>query len=161
MTIRLAQATDVDAVFSLLETMHDEVGVFSFNKELVRLIVERLTVDLTAGVIGVIEVGEPSVIVATVGLSIMQGAWYTNDRTLYELWSFVQPEHRRSSYAKDLIDFSKKCSDMVKHNGSDLPFFSAVVENDLTSAKCRLYKRQLPQVGAFFLYKSPEESPRV
>lgn len=148
--VRLARPDDADAVVSLLEKQHEEAGVFQFDGELVRDIVNRLTVDRVAGVVGVID--GPTQVVATVGLTLMPGAWYTRERTLYELWSFVHPDHRRTTHAKNLIAFSKECVDRTTQAGCPLAYFSTVKVGQGTQRKLDLYGRQASQVGTFSLY---------
>jgi N-acetylglutamate synthase-like GNAT family acetyltransferase len=149
-TVRLARPEDGAAIYALLETMNTETGVFNFDTPLVQNIIERLTIDRSAGIIGVIE-GEAGV-VATVGLSVMPSAWYTRDNTLYELWSFVHPQHRSSSHAKNLILFSKQCAELVSNAGNPMSFMSIVKVGEETRKKMGLYSRQAAQLGTFSLY---------
>lgn len=148
--VRLAREGDVPAVLGLLETMHEESGVFNFDKPLVHDIVSRLTRDRSAGVIGVVD--GPEQVVATVGLSLSQGAWYTRERTLCELWSFVHPEHRRSTHAKNLIAFSKECAERTTEAGCPITYFSTVKVGASTERKLKLYERQSSPIGTLALY---------
>lgn len=149
--VRLAQPEDAVDILNLLKMQHDESGVFPWDTELVVNTINRLMLDRSAGVVGVID--GPNQVVATVGLSMTQGAWYTTDTTLYELWAFVHPEHRRSTHAKNLISFAKQCADRVsKEWGKPLSYFSVVRMSDETERKQRLYARQTEAKGAFSIY---------
>ena len=148
--VRLARPEDTEAVLKLLETMNEETGVFNFDVSLVKEVLAQLMLDRSKGVVGVIE--DEGVVVATVGLAVMPGAWYTRDNTLYELWSFVHPEHRSSSHAKNLVRFSKECAELVSASGSPMSFMSIVKVSDNTQRKMKLYARQAAQLGMFSLY---------
>ena len=126
-TVRLAQRSDIEAVHVLLKAMHAESGVFDFDEALAMDTIVRLTLDPSAGMVGVIDSDEGQV-VATIGLLLTQGAWYTRDRTLSELWSFVHPKHRAAKHAKNLVLFSKQCAELVSAAGTPLTF-SSVVRN--------------------------------
>lgn len=102
------------------------------------------------GLIGVIEADKR--IVACIGMSLGDAFWYTRDQALFELWTFVHPDYRRVNYGKRLIEFSKKCSDWFCRVGTPVSLFSGVVTDQRTEAKCKLYRRQLPKIGEFFLY---------
>lgn len=148
--VRLARPADAEEVISLLETQHEEAGVFPFDKELVSDTVNRLTRDTKFGIVGVID--GPKSVVATVGLTLAPGAWYTRERTLCELWSFVHPDHRRSTHAKNLIAFSKECVDRTTQAGYPLAYFSMVKVGQGTQRKQDLYGRQAAQIGTVSLY---------
>lgn len=80
---------------------------------------------------------------------LISNFWYSNDWHLEELFSYVRPEHRRSTNAKELINFGKRCSDEL-----GIPLVIGVISNDRTRAKVGLYQRQLADpVGAFFVHR--------
>lgn len=154
--VRLGGAADADAIFGLLRKQHEENGVFDFAEGIVRNTIHTLIHNRLAGVVGVID--GPDGVVATVGLSMTQGAWYTSDRTLFELWSFVHPDHRRSSHVRSLLNFSKQCVDLMSASGEPTSFSSIVKMSSGTERKCQLYARQAEQVGTFslYLYNAPK-----
>ena len=61
------------------------------------------------------------VIIGVVGRDRIEGLimlliaqfWYTEDWCLEEIMNFVLPDHRRSTHAKDMIAFAKRCSDEI------------------------------------------------
>ena len=75
--------------------------------------------------------------------------WYSSDWFLNEVFNFVHPDFRRSTRAKGLIAFAKNISDEM-----NLPLILGVVSNYRTEAKVKLYERQFPKAGAFFMYNN-------
>ena len=80
-------------------------------------------------------------------LMVIDGIWFSLDNQLLELSLYIHPDHRKSTYAKQLMAFSKQASDGLQLNLT-IGVFSTV----RTDAKVRLYKRQFTPVGAFFKY---------
>ena len=73
--------------------------------------------------------------------------WYAKEWFLCELFNYVPPKFRKSTRAKALLSFAKKCSDEMR-----IPLVIGIVSNIRTEAKIKLYERQLPKAGAFFVY---------
>ena len=75
--------------------------------------------------------------------------WYSNAKHLEEFLVFVDPDYRQGQWRHGiaLIDWAKA---LVRRTG--LPLISGILSNNRTEAKVRLYKRQLPQIGAYFYY---------
>jgi len=71
--------------------------------------------------------------------------WYSEDQHLEEYMIYVDPQHRRSSHAKALVQFMKDQVELTK-----LPLLTGVQSTTRTEAKCRLYQRMLPKIGEFF-----------
>jgi len=77
--------------------------------------------------------------------------WYTEDWCLEEIMNYVLPDYRRSTHAKDMISFAKRCSNEI-----GIPLVIGVVANERTKAKIELYRRQLGDpVGGYFIHKPP------
>lgn len=73
---------------------------------------------------------------------------YTDEWALFETFNYVHPDYRRSTNAKDLINFGKRCAEEI-----GLPLMIGVVSNVRTKAKVELYRRQLSEpVGAYFAH---------
>lgn len=142
--VRLAVPEDVDKLMELMRTACAEDGQHPIDEEKVfGMICRYFTKDGTLlAVIG--EVGDPIAYL----LMVIDHIWYSTDAQLLELSLFVHPEHRRSDYAKQLMNFSKQASD-----GLDLDLAIGVLSNERTEPKVRLYKRQFKQAGAFFTYR--------
>lgn len=156
--IRLATKVDEDEIFALLSMLHEENGFFTMNPTKVRDGIRRAT-DRKGGIVGVIE--DRGRIVGTIGLFIEQD-WYTDDFELLERWNFVHPDYRKSDYAKRMIEFAKRCQEWFERQGNTIPLIIGVFSTVKTVAKVRLYRRQLPFAGGFFIYgrtpRLPENS---
>lgn len=142
--VRKAKPRDRDAILRICEQNHVENGQFSLAMPKVEAMVDKALNDQGA-------------IIGTVGRDKIEGLiilliaqfWYTEDWCLEEVMNFVLPEHRRSTHAKDMIAFAKRCSEEI---GIDLVI--GVVANERTKAKIELYRRQLGDpVGGYFIHR--------
>jgi GNAT superfamily N-acetyltransferase len=147
--IRLAEEKDIPGLMDLMRLACDEIGRYPFDDEKVFNMILRYY-EKRGAIIAVIgEVGAPIAYV----LLVMDEIWYSyNNWQLLELSLFVHPDHRKSTYAKQLMKFSKQSSEALK-----IDLSIGVYTNNRTQAKIKLYQRQFTQIGAFFLYK-PQES---
>jgi len=147
--IRLAEESDIRGLMGLMRLACDEIGRYPFDDEKVFNMLLRYY-EKKGAIIAVIgEIGSPVAYV----LLIMDEIWYSyNAWQLLELSLFVHPDHRKSTYAKQLMKFSKQSSEALK-----IDLSIGVYTNNRTQAKIKLYQRQFTQIGAFFLYK-PQES---
>ncbi len=141
--VRVADPSDEEELMAMCRNLHAENGAFSMSEEKVRALLWR-AFNRQDGLIGVI--GASGRLEGSIYLLIDQ-LWYSNDWCLLELWNYVLPAYRRSTNAKELIAFAKKCSEALR-----LPLFIGILSNEQTEAKVRLYRRQLgTPAGAFFL----------
>lgn len=145
---------------ALLRQMQRETGITAPDDSKVRGVVQRL-IQRQFGVVGVIRGRD--CIEASCGL-ILSKMWYSDDWHLEDLWCFVGEAYRRSAHAKHLIEFAKKYSTdlsawSTRQGEKPIPLLMAVMSNDQTAAKVRLYKRQLPEAGAMFLFNSTLPAP--
>ena len=147
--VRLATLADKDNLLKLCSMLHSENALFPMDEQLVS---DKLDHALKAqgGIVGVI--GSPDDLEACIYVELAK-FWYTKYYHLEEFWSFVRPDKRQSNHAKNLISFAKKTADRLK-----LPLVIGIVSNHRTEAKCRLYQRQLPKAGEYFLYNYNSES---
>lgn len=141
--VRIADSSDEDAVYDLFKLMHEENAVFDIDEERTRDFIKMAT-DRSNGVVGLIE-GENSP--EGMVCMIIDQLWYSSEWFLNEMFNFVHPDFRRSTRAKALISFAKNVSDEMK-----LPLIIGVVSNHRTEMKVKLYERQFPKAGAFFMY---------
>jgi hypothetical protein len=138
-----AKPDDYQSVIDICEEDHRENGQFALSRSKLESKIERILDG--HGVIGVIK--RSSEIEAIMLLQLSQ-FWYTDDWCLEEMLNFVRPQFRRSTNAKDMINFAKRCSDEIK-----LPLVIGVVANERTKPKLELYKRQLGEpVGGYFIH---------
>jgi hypothetical protein len=145
---RLADARDEIGVLELCQMAHAEIGFYPISMPKVAALV-RLAITRERGIIAVI--GEPHNLKAILFL-LMEPVWYSEQFVLMEFVNYVRPDARRSTYAKDLIAYAKKLSRETK-----LPLFVGVSTDKRTEAKMKLYRRMLPWVGGFFLYRPEME----
>jgi GNAT superfamily N-acetyltransferase len=147
--IRLADVHDEFEIFKLCSLMHSEQPYHPLDWDRIVPMV-RLATARERGIIGVI--GERHDLKAAVFM-ILDQIWYSSDWQLLELFNYVRPDARKSTYAKDLLTYAKGCADKL---GIDLTV--GVFSNIRTEAKCRLYRRMIPKMGEFYCY-SP--APRI
>lgn len=147
--VRRAKPSDMPAILDLCQENHAENGQFSLNMPKVEDMVGRAfgkNGQPGGAVIGV--VGEPGRVEGAILLLISQ-FWYTSDWCLEEVFNYVRPDYRRSTHAKDMIQFGMRCSDELA-----IPLVIGVVSNERTRAKVELYRRQLGDpVGGYFIHR--------
>lgn len=143
--VRKANPADEPELLEMCRALHNENGLFSMDDAKVSEMLHR-AFNKQGAIIGVI--GETGKIQGAIYM-LISSFWYTNDWCLEELFNYVRPEHRKSTNAKDLINFGKRCSDDL-----GIPLVIGVVSNERTRAKLGLYQRQLADpVGAYFLHR--------
>jgi len=141
--VRKARPEDRDTILRICEQNHAENGQFSLAMPKVEAMVDR-AFSKKGAIIGV--VGREKI--EGIIILLIAQFWYTEDWCLEEVMNFVLPEYRRSTHAKDMIAFAKRCSDDI---GIDLVI--GVVANERTKAKIELYRRQLGDpVGGYFIH---------
>ena len=148
--VRLADLKDKEQLMELCRLYWSENAMFPPNEAAIEdLVLACVTHEptpgcLNPGMIGVIERDDR--IVAMIALRVTQ-VWYSRQPVIEDILFFVHPDHRRSDYAKLLITYAKYMADEL-----GLPMMMGVISNIRTEAKVRLYRRQLPFCGAFFVY---------
>ena len=140
--VRLAEPEDFPFVMELMKQAFEEESPFSVCEEKIAGMLGRHYYK-QGGLLAVIgDKGEP---IKGYLFMIIDGIWFSNESQLLELSLYVHPDHRKSTYAKQLMAFSKQASD-----GLQLMLTIGVFSSDRTDAKVRLYRRQFTPVGAFF-----------
>lgn len=125
--------------------LHAENGMFQMDETKVHDMLEK-AFNQQGALIGALG---PTGSIEGAIFMLISSFWYTNDFCLEELFSYVRPEYRRSTNAKELINFGKRCSDEL-----GIPLVIGVVSNERTKAKVGLYQRQLSDpCGAYFLHR--------
>lgn len=78
--------------------------------------------------------------------------WWSKDLYLFEVVLYVRPEARKSRAAADLLDYQRwlgqEMSDQMGYRVYSMAGVTAVRQ---VREKCRLYRRHMTQVGAFFI----------
>jgi len=142
--VRRARPEDRETILSICVQNHGENGQFSYSPKKVEDMVDK-ALNRGGAIIGT--VGENKI--EGLILLIIGQHWYTDDWCLEEVMNYVLPDHRRSTHAKDMITFAKRCSDEIK-----IPLVIGVVSNERTKAKIELYRRQLGEpVGGYFIHR--------
>ena len=146
--VRLAEPQDIPEIMRLTKAcLRENYPGYPASEAKVASIV-ALHYNKNGGVIGVVgPVGGP--LSGAVVMAVRQ-QWYSDDYALQEMILFVDPEHRKSTYAKQLMQFAKKAAEAL-----GLELMIGVWSHNRTEAKVRLYKRQFTPVGAFFSHNSP------
>ena len=143
--VRRAVPADMPALIDLCIENHGENGQFSLNMPKVEDMLGRAFGKKDA-VIGI--TGQPGRVEGAILLLISQ-FWYTQDWCLEEVFNYVRPEYRRSTHAKDMIQFGIRAADELA-----IPLVIGVVSNERTRAKVELYRRQLGDpVGGYFIHR--------
>jgi hypothetical protein len=143
--VRKAVPADESDLMALCRELHEDNAQFTMSDRKVKETMDR-AFNGGGAIIGAI--GPVGKIEGAI-LLLIDTFWYTDDWSLHEIFNFVRPQYRKSTFAKDLINFGKRCSDELA-----IPLAIGVVSNNRTRAKLALYERQLgPPVGGYFLYR--------
>lgn len=142
--VRIADIADEPELMRLTRLACAEDGQHSYNPDKVNAFL-KLHFEKRGGIIGVI--GDKGGELKAYLLMMVTEVWYSSDYHVQELSLFVAPAHRRSNYAKQLMVFAKKTSEAL-----NLDLTIGVLSNERTEPKVRLYKRQFPIKGAFFVW---------
>ena len=106
--IRRANVLDISALIFMLNEMHKQTEV-EVPKINTHKLIERVNELLHQGVVLVALEGNK--IVGSIGGKVTTD-WWADEKYLSDLWFYVYPEHRKSTYAKNLcIDFIKIAKD--------------------------------------------------
>jgi GNAT superfamily N-acetyltransferase len=142
--VRLAELSDLPELMRLTRIACEEDNQHSYDPEKVINIL-RLHFEKRGGIVAVI--GDKEKELKGYLIMTISPVWYSQDYHIQELSLFVAPDHRRSDLAKQLMQFSKQTSKIL-----NLDLTIGVLSNERTAAKVRLYQRQFPAAGAFFVY---------
>jgi hypothetical protein len=142
--VRKATIADRAQILEMCEENHRDNGQFSLSMPKVESMVDK-AFSGGGAIIGV--VGEKQI--EGMLLLLISQFWYSSDWCLEEIQNYVRPEFRRSTHAKDMITFGRRCSDEL-----GIPLVIGVVSNERTKAKMELYRRQLGEpCGGYFMHK--------
>lgn len=100
-------------------------------------------------------------IVGSVGIEV-HTPWYSNDEFLAQVWLFVMPGERPSSYHWDnLFYFSEWYrEDYSRRVGRNVILETSVQSHHRLPAKLRLWRRRARQIGGIFWVPGVEEPPK-
>lgn len=155
-----ATRADEDAIFECLTKLHGENGMWPMNNDKVWAQIKVATRAEGNGfqIIGLIK-GDTGNIEGLIWL-LLTDSWYSDFISFNERLLFVVPECRRSTHAKQLVQFAKWCSDRMsdtlsKDEGQqqEIPLIIGIQTFKALEQKMRLYQRQFKQVGATFMHR--------
>lgn len=142
--VRKAVLADKPEIMEMCVENHGDNGQFTLSAAKVEAMIDK-AFNRGGTIIGVVGAGR---IEGMIVLNIGQ-FWYSDDWILEEVQNYVRPQFRKSTHAKDMINFGRRCSDEL-----GIPLVIGVVSNERTRAKMELYKRQLGEpCGGYFLHK--------
>jgi hypothetical protein len=142
--VRKALPPDKPEILEMCRENWADNGQFALSPVKVEAMVDK-AFNRGGTIIGVVGGGR---IEGMIFLNIGQ-FWYTDEWCLEELLNFVRPAYRRSTNAKEMIKFGKRCSDEL-----GIPLVIGVVSNERTREKMELYRRQLGEpCGGYFLHR--------
>ena len=145
--VRLAMGDEMEDLVALMIEAADEQALFPLSEGKARDMLNRAFLK-QGGMVGVIgpKGGIEAALYMLLAQPLYSEAWHCE-----EVFQVVRPAFRRSTHAKALLEFAKRC-----HHDLGIPVLMGVLHNVRTEAKVRLYRRQLGDpVGAFFLYGQP------
>lgn len=159
--VRVAVPEDRDDIWRLFLMVWRENAIFKLAAQRVeyffnRALYPQMIPEGDTGPRGTIAVIGPVGKIEAICFVIIGQFWYTEEKHLEELVLYVDPEHRKSNHAKALIDWMKSSADSL-----GIPVLTGIMSNTRTEAKVRLYRRQLPEIGAFFLYPNRGQEQTV
>lgn len=142
--VRKAVLADKPEILEMCVENHRDNGQFALSLAKVEAMIDK-AFNRGGTIIGV--VGDRQ-IAGMILLNISQ-FWYSDDWALEEIQNFVRPQHRKSTYAKDMMSFARRCSDEL-----GIPLVIGVVSNERTRAKLELYRRQFGEpCGGYFIHQ--------
>jgi len=160
--VRRADGRDEAEIWRLFRLAHSENGIFSLSEPKVAFYLEhvlnperyRNQTGTPQGVIGVIG---PHMALEAMIMLVIGSVWYSDDVSMDDALSFVDPNHRRSDHARALIGYAKHIVDGIRKVHVDFKMTLGIVSTHRTAAKMRLYSQQLVPVGVYFCYPDPPE----
>lgn len=154
--VRKAVPDDEEELMQMCRALHAENGIFPLSEWRIRNLLHRAfgKVEPSDAMVGVIR---RSNVIEGMILMLIGQFYYTDDWCLEELFNYVRPEYRKSTNAKDLVSFGKRCADEL-----GIPLVIGIVSNERTKAKIELYRRQLGDpIGAYFVHRPASAGSNV
>lgn len=146
--VKLATPEDYPEIMRLLLSAHSEIGKYPISMQKLTSLV-AMHFNGSGAIVAVIEGGGGKL--CGIVCLMVSTPWYSENFLLQEMILFVDPDSRKSNYAKQLMIFAKKAAEKL---GLELAI--GINTNVETDAKVRLYRRQFQPEGAFFSYNAPQ-----
>ena len=151
--VRIARPDEEDKIFDVLIMLSEENAIAPTNEERIRAMIRRCrgpeNGKMRDGVIGLIDAPNGGGIAATCAV-VMSQPWYSLAWYCEEIWTYVLPDYRaaKMGHAKALLNFEKWWAEQL-----GMPLFVGIISKTRTLGKMRLYSREMPLVGASFLWR--------
>jgi len=153
--VRIASNKDAAPLFALIWRSHEECGIAPRSDEKIRNMVgialaKEMLVDPTSGaklpppIFGVID-GKDE-LAAVIGLCVIEH-WYSDERYIRGFLTFVHPDYRRTTFAKELLQFGNWWGETM-----GMPVLYENWSPLQAPAKNRLFARQATLVGGLFMH---------
>lgn len=160
--VRSAVPADEEELWKLFRLMHSETALLPMSEPKVQDYLRRVLYPETIlpndtgprGIIGVI--GSHARLEAAIMLILGQ-IWYSEEVTLMDALNFVHPDFRQSDHAKTLISYGKHVVDEIRQAHPTFQMMIGIVSTKRTAAKIRLFRRQMVEAGAVFIYPAPPD----
>lgn len=153
--VRIATPDDEQAILDLLlidvEENARRIAVPDPERILTHV---KLATRMKGGVCGVIDGpnGKPAAVTLLVPLQW----WWSREWFYQEVVSFVDPAHRKSRYAHDLIAFQRHVGDKASEGyGHRMYVLMGILGIKRVREKAIMVRRKMRQVGMAFLYPCP------
>lgn len=144
--VRIIERDEVGDAMRLCRKLHAENGIFTMNDDKVLSMLNR-AFDRQGGILA--GIGKKGNLEGLMYL-LLSSFWYSTEPHLEELFLYVDPEHRKSRNAVELLKFAKWCAEEM-----NMPLFIGIMSDSSTLRKEALYERQLSEEcdkGRFFMY---------
>ena len=156
--VRLPTMGDYGEIWRMLLQDHNESGIFQADYVkvdwlLMRLLQPHMIPPNDTGTRGTIGVIGPERALEAIVVLVVSAPWYSSELCLNDLVAYVDPNYRHSGHAKALIEWMKGQS-----TSTGLPLISGVMSKERTEAKCRLFRRQMPEKLGEYFYHNPKSS---
>jgi GNAT superfamily N-acetyltransferase len=150
-TVRVAKPSDEKAIFDLLllDIAENAAMVAPPSDEcILETVKQALTPPNVAGVID-----GPDGTIVGVAMLIAMRWWWSRSYYYQEIPLFVHPDHRKSTHARQLMNFNEWWVDeMTRSFGYRIHLLCGVLGTVRIRAKIAMYRRRYRQVGAVYLY---------
>jgi hypothetical protein len=143
MDVRTATPADFEGLMTLVRLAHQDNGQHPFSETKVRKGIEA-GCRMDRAIIGVI--GPVGDLRAAIHM-VINDIYYSDDVQLFDLWTFVREDSRRSNFIKKLLQFAKDCSDRAK-----IELLIGIISDKRLEEKERLYMRTFKKAGTYFCY---------
>lgn len=157
--VRLACPEDEDAIVDMLRQLHGDCGIRKGNGEPLAFSEDKIRTTIRDA----INDGGRSSFLGVVGSDKPEGSvllqvreqFYTTEKVLSEVWTFVAPQYRQSNNARLLVAFSKSVASCLR-----MPLVMGIISPERQESKLRFLERQMGSrhVGRYYVFNFDQRS---